>query len=94
MDRQVPCHPEVRDDHPCPELPSQYVDGSAPPQEVEDHLARHFLGVGAHPFLSDSMVTGQREDNGISEWGIKATGYPGQLDAELLEQAKAARRLG
>src|ERR1700722_20604657 len=74
-------------------LPRQHIDGCTFRKKVENHLPRHFAGIGADSLLRDSMVGGKDIygfAHGVTEL-LPANG--GNLGCDIFETAQAPERL-
>ena len=87
-------HSEIGDDDLGARLAREHIDRGAAAQEVLDHLRRHDLRVGAHPFGDDAVIAGQREDHRPAQPGRAAARDLGEPPRQLLEAPEAARGLG
>ncbi len=87
-------HSDVRDDDLGARPAGEHIDRGAAAQEVLDHLRRHDLRVGAHPFGDDAVIAGQREDHRPAQPGWAAARDLGEAPRQLLEAPEAARGLG
>src|SRR5260370_19426772 len=83
---------EVGDDDAGAAVAREHVDGGAAAQEILHHLGGHRRRIRAHAFGRHTVVGREREDHGLRHVRRRA-GQRGEPRGQLLETAKAARRL-
>ncbi len=77
MRRQVPHNADIHHQHRSAHLAGQHVDGGAAAQEVEHHLARYALRIGAHALGRDAVVGRHDGYHLVVERRADAAGDPG-----------------
>jgi hypothetical protein len=63
-------------------------------EEIDHHLGRDLLGIGADPLGDHAVVPGHRHDDLVPDFGQRLAQDAGQLDREALQPAQAAPWFG